>query len=210
MWDPQWAAWPDRHRLVRLDLPGFGRSPVPAGAYSLAGAVLAELDRRGIERAAVVGASQGGLVGLELAVARPDLVTALVVAGAPLPDHEWSAAVEAFGAEEAAALARGDLDAAVEANLRTWVDGFGRDPSRVDPALRAFVGEMQRRAFALQTATATTAAAASGGEELVPDVGARLGDVHAPPSRWPAPTTRRTWSRSPSGSPGRSRARAGP
>ena len=49
--------------------------------------------------------------------------------------------------EEAAALERGDLDAAVEANLRAWVDGPHRAASDVDASMRAFVGQMQRAAF---------------------------------------------------------------
>ena len=41
--------------------------------------------------------------------------------------------------EEEAALEAGDLDSAVEVNLRTWVDGPRREPEDVDPAVRARV-----------------------------------------------------------------------
>ena len=54
-----------------------------------------------------------------------------------------------FATAENAALEAGDLDAAVEANLVTWVDGPGQPVDRVDPGVRARVGEMQRRAFEL-------------------------------------------------------------
>lgn len=47
------------------------------------------------------------------------------------------------------ALELGDLEAAVEVNLRAWVDGPARSREAVDPAVRAFVGVMQRRAFEL-------------------------------------------------------------
>ena len=44
-------------------------------------------------------------------------------------------------------MARGDLDAAVEANVDTWVVGEGRTVADVDPAVTASVRVMQRRAF---------------------------------------------------------------
>jgi 3-oxoadipate enol-lactonase len=173
MWDPQWATLADGHRLVRCDLAEFGRSGMPPGDVAYAADVVELLDRLALGPVALVGSSLGGRVALEVTVARPDLVERLVVIAPSLPDHDWSAEVREFGAAEDAALERGDLDAAVEANLRMWVDGPRRRPDEVDPKLRAFVGEMQRRAFELQLAALEEA----GESLLVPDVGARLGEI---------------------------------
>jgi 3-oxoadipate enol-lactonase len=74
----------------------------------------------GDEPAALVGASYGGLVCLDFAARHPDLVTALVVLDPPLPDHEWSAEIEEYGAEEERLLEAGELDAATELNLSFW------------------------------------------------------------------------------------------
>ena len=60
---------------------------------------------------------------------------------------EMSDETKAGWAEEEAALERGDVDAAVEVNLRMWVDGPSRSPDDVDPDVRRKVGEMQRRAI---------------------------------------------------------------
>jgi 3-oxoadipate enol-lactonase len=176
MWDPQWDAVTARHHAVRYDLRGYGRSPLPPAPYSHARDLLALLERRGIERTALVAASFSGRVALEAALARPRLVDALVLVGATLPGHAWSQEVRAFGAEEDGALERGDLDGAVEANLRMWVDGRRRDPGVVDPEVRERVRRMQRRAFELQLAAGEEAAE----EPLVADVGQRLGEVGAP------------------------------
>ena len=157
MWDPQWESFPPGHQTVRCDLRGFGRTPIPPGAFSNAADVVELLERLGLGPASLVGVSLGGRVALEIAAARPDLVDRLVVSGAPLPGYEWSEAVRAFGAAEDEALERGDLDAAVEANLRMWVDGPERRADEVDPALRERVGEMQRRAFELQLPVIETA-----------------------------------------------------
>lgn len=70
--------------------------------------------------AALVGSSYGGLVCLEAAARQPDLVTDLVLLDAPLPDHEWSDEVVAYGDAEERLIEAGDLDAATELNLAFW------------------------------------------------------------------------------------------
>jgi pimeloyl-ACP methyl ester carboxylesterase len=75
-WDDQWPTFTAVHRVLRIDLRGFGRTPQGDEPYSSAGDVLALLDRLGIERAALVGTSMGGRVALEAAIARPGLASA--------------------------------------------------------------------------------------------------------------------------------------
>jgi 3-oxoadipate enol-lactonase len=176
MWDPQWAPFTAAYRAVRLDLRGFGRSPLPPEPYSHGRDLVALLERLGTGPVALVAASSGGGVALQVAVARPDLVAALVLADASLPGHAWSEDVKASWAEEEAALERGDLDAAVEVNLRMWVDGPRRPPRAVDPTVRERVGEMQRWAFELQVPVWDQADE----EALAPDVAARLGEIRVP------------------------------
>jgi pimeloyl-ACP methyl ester carboxylesterase len=175
VWDPQWASF-DAYRRVRFDLRGFGRSPVGSLPLTHAQDAAELLDELGISGAALVGGSMGARVALELAIARPELAAALVLVGAGLPGHDWSEVVRAYGQAEDEAVARGDLDEATEANLRMWVDGPGREPADVDPAVREAVREMQRQALELQTPVW----AELDEEPLVEDVGARLGEVRVP------------------------------
>ncbi|MBD0349010.1 MAG: alpha/beta fold hydrolase [Thermoleophilia bacterium] len=75
----------ERHRVVVPDLPGHGgSSPVPAlpNLNPFADAVEALLRREEAAPAAVVGHSLGGVVALRLALRHPDLVNAVVLAGA--------------------------------------------------------------------------------------------------------------------------------
>ena len=77
------------HAVYAPDLPGSGGSDKPqAGGYSPASFerfVGSFLDSLGVERAAVVGNSLGGLAGLRFALAAPERVTALgLVAAAGL------------------------------------------------------------------------------------------------------------------------------
>ena len=176
MWDPQWEGFQRAHRVVRYDLRGFGRSPLVSGRYSHPEDLITLLDELALGSAALVGASMGGGTSVQVAVARPDLVSALVLVGSGLRGHEWSDYVKRAWAEEEAAFERGDLDAAVEVNLRTWVDGPHRSPGEVDPEVRRKVGQMQRRALELYL---------EGGDEaeeeaLVLDVGDRLGEISVP------------------------------
>ncbi|MPZ93151.1 MAG: alpha/beta fold hydrolase [Actinobacteria bacterium] len=176
MWEPQWQTFPRLHRTIRCDLRGFGRTPLPAEPYSNARDVIELLDRLELGAAALVGVSLGGRVALEVALARPDLVARLVLVGSGLPGYAWSGAVRKYGEEEDAAIARGDLDAAVEVNLRMWVDGPNRAPDEVDPSVRRFVGKMQRRALELQAPVWEEVEE----ELLVPDVGSRYVEIRVP------------------------------
>jgi pimeloyl-ACP methyl ester carboxylesterase len=69
-----------RHRVYAPDLPGSGGSTKPPADYSPAfftRFIGAFLNALGVDRAAVIGSSLGGLVGLRLALSEPERVTAL-------------------------------------------------------------------------------------------------------------------------------------
>jgi pimeloyl-ACP methyl ester carboxylesterase len=73
------------HRVVAMDLPGFGQSEMPAGEISIPGfARTVDLVCRelGLEEPVVVGNSMGGFVGAELGVSFPTRVAKLVLVAA--------------------------------------------------------------------------------------------------------------------------------
>jgi pimeloyl-ACP methyl ester carboxylesterase len=70
-------------RVVAVDLPGFGRSGRPAGAYSfdVFADAIAELVRQlGLPKVVLVGHSLGGPVAMRFAHRHPELVDAIVLA----------------------------------------------------------------------------------------------------------------------------------
>jgi pimeloyl-ACP methyl ester carboxylesterase len=70
------------HRVLALDLKGFGWTDRPEGDYSPAAEaqlVRALMDARGIDKAVVVGHSWGASVALALAMAAPERVTRLAL-----------------------------------------------------------------------------------------------------------------------------------
>jgi pimeloyl-ACP methyl ester carboxylesterase len=147
LWDGLVDALAERYRVVRPDLRGFGDSPLPGGPFSHVEDVRALLDELGIESAAVVANSFGGRIALDLALVHPGRVRALVLVSPALTGFEGSPELDAFDEEEDALLDAGRIDDAVELNLRTWLDGYGRDAAPVAPETRARVAAMQRQSF---------------------------------------------------------------
>src|SRR3954466_5725912 len=83
MWDAQVDALVSARTVVHCDLPGYGGTPVRPGADgSDAEDVLALLDVLGIEEFALVGASYGGYVALQIASAVPERVERPILLGA--------------------------------------------------------------------------------------------------------------------------------
>lgn len=124
---------------VRHELRGCGQTPMPpVGEFSHSEDLVAALG----EPAALVGASFGGAVCLEVASRRPDLVTDLVLLDAPLWDHDWAEEVVAFDQQEEELLEQGELYAAAVLNADFWLE---------DASLRDRVIEMQENAFRLQS-----------------------------------------------------------
>jgi 3-oxoadipate enol-lactonase len=177
MWDRLAPALAARHRVIRPDARGFGESLPPSGPWAHHTDLLALLDELLVGRAHLVGTSMGAGVAVEAALSRPDAVASLVLAA---PGGALFAAsppeLRPIWAAEVDALDRGDLDAAVEVNLRAWLDGPNRGPDAVDPDLRAFVGRMQREAFELPEWDAEAAPE----HELSPPAAARLGELRCP------------------------------
>ncbi len=166
-----------RHRVIRHDVRGAGESLPPGGPWSHHTDLLALLDELLITRAHVVGASMGAGIAVEAALARPSAVASLVLVapGGALFDGT-PAAFRPIWAAEIDALDRGDLDGAVEVNLRAWVDGPSRSSGAVDPGIRAFVGRMQREAFELPEWDPEVAPE----HELSPPASARFGELTCP------------------------------
>lgn len=170
MYDDQVDVFARDHLVVRYDARGFGRSPVQPGELSVRRDLLAVLDAYGLERAALVGTSLGANTALQVAVTAPERVSALVLAGAGLPGHEWSAEIDAYNEAEDRAAAAGDVEAAVEANLEMWLS------ARAPAAVRERLAEMLRRSFALQFPVWDDVTS----EQLDPPVTALLGEIGVP------------------------------
>jgi 3-oxoadipate enol-lactonase/4-carboxymuconolactone decarboxylase len=145
-WDAVAAALAPRHRVVRLDLRGHGASDAPTGDYrlaELAADVIAVLDAAGAARATVVGLSLGGMVAMELALAAPARVAALVLActSASLPPGDWDARARTVRADGVAAIAAAVVERSFPAAFRA------RRPAAVE-TFRAALPLVDRHGYA--------------------------------------------------------------
>ena len=86
MWQWQLPALTPHFSVLTYDLLGHGESAPPAGTPDLAlfaGQLLGLMDRCGIERAAIVGFSLGGMIARRFALDRPDRLSALAILHSP-------------------------------------------------------------------------------------------------------------------------------
>ena len=87
-----WYAWVPwlgmRYRVIRPDLPGFGRSPAPPGygwsVTELAADLARFLDALEIARCHLAGAKYGGSACIALASERPERLASLALFGSPV------------------------------------------------------------------------------------------------------------------------------
>jgi 3-oxoadipate enol-lactonase len=112
MWDDQLSALAQRHRVVRYDLRGFGRSSLPGAAYSHAHDLWALLAALGITRAALLGHSMGGGVAIDFALAYPDAILGLILEDSTLNGFAWSSETDAWFDAVDVAVRGGGVDAA--------------------------------------------------------------------------------------------------
>jgi 4,5:9,10-diseco-3-hydroxy-5,9,17-trioxoandrosta-1(10),2-diene-4-oate hydrolase len=84
-WLEQLPVFAQDHRVIAMDLPGFGHSPMPSEriTISLYARILDRmLETLGVSAATVVGNSMGGFVSAELAIAFPQRVEQMVLISA--------------------------------------------------------------------------------------------------------------------------------
>jgi 3-oxoadipate enol-lactonase len=173
MWDDQFTDFAEHYRVIRYDIRGFGKSAMPTGSSSTSRDLYGLLTALGIARAYVVGLSIGGGIAIDFTLRYPEMVSALVLVASGLGGTQPSAEMRRADATVDAALERGGIDAAVEAENRLWVDGPKRTPDQVDPTVRARVSEMNGALYRLPEVDAPR-------ERLDPPAIGRLGEIHVP------------------------------
>lgn len=136
IWEPVVPLLARRHRVIRYDQRGFGRSPMWTAPYSPVDDLLSVLDATGPERAALVGLSRGGAIALAAALDHPERVSALVLVASALPGYPL--VIEGTPEQEArweAAETSGNAMELAELDLEVWA------PLGADAELRAMFVE---------------------------------------------------------------------
>ena len=150
-WNSDFAPLAEKHRVLRYDTRGYGKSEPTEGDFTNMGDLLALLDFLDItEPIVLVGCSMGGGMAIDTAVAHPDRVKALVVMGSepsgydvdvdmPEIEAKWKEANEAFEA--------GNYDRTTEIDIEIWFDGMSRKPEDMNAELRQLAYDMNHIAI---------------------------------------------------------------
>lgn len=142
MWDDQVAVFAQHYQVVRYDLRGYGQTPAVAGPFAHHDDLYALLQYLGIERAHLLGCSMGGSACLDFALAYPTMVETLILVGSSPSGYRANRPLPAQLPAVDEALQRGDFVQAAELEVQIWVDGIGRTPEQLSPALRERVRAM--------------------------------------------------------------------
>jgi len=138
-----WDGWVDtlkqRHRVIRVDLPGFGLTgPSPDGDYSLpayARFIVQVMDRLNLQQVVLGGNSLGGAVAWKTAVDHPTRVARLVLvdsAGYPMEAQSIPLGFRLANVPALAPLLRNVLPRSL---VETSVRNVYADPDKVTPTL---------------------------------------------------------------------------
>jgi pimeloyl-ACP methyl ester carboxylesterase len=164
-------------RVVRYDYRGFGQTTTDDVDFSNRADLIAVMDALGIERAALVGNSRGGVISFDTAIEFPDRVVAVVGVGASLGGFDGTPTpqeLEIFHrAARIMAAPAPDLDEIADLTISLWVDGPGQSPDRVDASIRRTVREMCRP-------LAEPGRVQGRPIQLEPPAAERLGDLRCP------------------------------
>lgn len=175
----QWDDLIDRlpgYTAIRYDVRGFGASPDPDADFHDHEDALAVLDHVGVDRAVVVGASNGGRIAADLAVEAPDRVAGLVLVSAALPGQEWGPEYDAPSEEFDRLMAAGDYDRAAAIDRDIFLAGPKRSLDDVDPDLVARLTPW----FQQTSRREATQFARGEPQPVEPPLRDRLGEIVAP------------------------------
>jgi 3-oxoadipate enol-lactonase len=174
MYDEQFAAFAQTYRVVRYDLPGFGRSgasSAPFWYHEVLHGLLSYLD---IDRATLLGMSLGGGISLDFALRYPEMTDALVLMAAGMPGYPYSKETSELFAPLEAAFKAGDGERILSLSEQLWLVGSCRTVGDVAPALRQrfrlLYGDVLRRSLNNERM----------GEEVQPRAFERLGEITVP------------------------------
>ena len=144
-WNNEFAYYATRHRVVRYDLRGYGRSEPTAGDFRHLADLEALLAHLEVDRPLILmGCSMGGGLAMDFAFAHPSDVAALIMVGSGPAGLELDVPMDPRFAEVQRAIEARDAERVIELEVQIWFDGVGRTPDQVDPAMRALAYDMNR------------------------------------------------------------------
>ncbi|MFC1556053.1 alpha/beta fold hydrolase [candidate division KSB1 bacterium] len=138
MWDDQFDLFAEKYRVIRYDVRAHGKSGGADSTFIDSEDLHVLVHQLDIESAAIFGLSMGGQIATDFAIAHPQRVSALILAGASVSGFNNFVSKEIVKHIEnmTKALNEGDFEKWVEVITRAVADGPYRTPSEMDQAVR--------------------------------------------------------------------------
>lgn len=178
MWNREFPLFARDHRVVRYDLRGYGGSAPATSKFSPVEDLVALVDHLGMTRPVIVGPSVGGKIAIDLTLAHPDKVGALLLVAPGYSGMDYDQVPggkatferdEALSKAAANAWAAGDLEQATENLRQLWASAL--TGSALD-LFRTMVRENVKEVFEERSGQFETR---DGGPAA-----ARLAEIHVP------------------------------
>ena len=135
MWDEQFKLFSRNYKVVRYDVRGFGKSDTAKAEFSDARDLHDLLKHLRIERASIIGVSNGGRILFDFAVEYPGMVQSLIFVAPglrgykssdPEEDRLWEVFEESMK-PQAIAVKEGRARDAVEMDVNAWASAQSPD-----------------------------------------------------------------------------------
>jgi pimeloyl-ACP methyl ester carboxylesterase len=177
MYDGVFEAFAEDYHVLRYDLRGTGKTeaPIPSQTpYSFVDDLHRLLAYLKIDKAALIGTSNGGQVALDYALTYPEQVEALVLASSSLGGYEMQGEPPPLLMETIQAMQSGDFEKAADLGVQLHLAGSDRKLEAIPEATR-----QKTRAMIFQ-ALQRTGAGLGDNKPIDPSAAKRLGEVKVP------------------------------
>ena len=147
LWADQFETFGRSRRVVAYDRRGYGATAAVDERFANVDDLWAVLDALSVQRAVLIGCSQGGRIALDAALERPERVAALVLVAAAIggaPAAPDDPRLQALIAAAEAAAASADVDAQNRIAAHVWLDGPFAPEGRVGGSRRDLFLAMNR------------------------------------------------------------------
>jgi 3-oxoadipate enol-lactonase len=169
-WDEVWEPLATKHRVIRYDRRGYGRSEPPLKSYSSTEDLRKLLTYLKVQHAVIVGSSSGGALAIDFAIAHPEMVDGLFLIGPVLHGKEFS--------EQFLERARRNNEPMERGDIKAWATNWSQDrfliASAKEAARRKIYEQLVENAVKLKKFDAALE------EKLSPPASQRLSEVNAP------------------------------
>ena len=169
-WDAVWESLAAKHRVIRYDRRGYGRSDPATASFSPTEDLAKLLRHLQVERAVIVGSSSGGALAIDFALAHPEFAEGLFLIGPVVHGMEYGPEFAERAKRNNEPMERGDVKA--------WATNWSQDRFLI-----AGANEAERRKVYVQlveNAEKLKNYDSSFEEKLSPPASNRLSEIKAP------------------------------